>query len=422
VIGDVIGKGGAATVHKGLNIDTRELIAVKKFRKGEMSGDQLKAVTTELDLLSGLQHPNIVSVKGFVEDKANIYLILEYVDSGSLLSLMKQYTSFPPLLVGEFVAQVLQGLDYLHKKGIVHRDIKAANLLITKEGEVKLADFGAAAKLKDETEKRYSIVGTPYWMAPEVVQAAGTTSASDIWSLGCTVIELLTGHPPYWEHDQMHAVFLMVKDEMPPLPDNLPSDLVDFLHRCFVKDPTQRASAEALSDHIWVKNCASAKMSFKTVKSQLKVITKTRRAEEPVESQQQDAEASLEHSTNNGNTDAAENGTSNTNGNKSAWEAAVPRPQSPASQRPEDLDPNVFVRISPAPTAPEVAPPLEVKPEPVSAPVENSPTSNTSGGQSAGTQEHVIAIDTKSPVKLRAKETTPLRGEGGTSVGCCIVM
>lgn len=76
---------------------------------------------------------------------------------------MKQYTSFPPLLVGEFVAQVLQGLDYLHKKGIVHRDIKAANLLITKEGEVKLADFGAAAKLKDETEKRYSIVGTPYW-------------------------------------------------------------------------------------------------------------------------------------------------------------------------------------------------------------------------------------------------------------------
>lgn len=144
-------------------------------------------------------------------------------------------------------------------------------------------------------------------------------------------------------------------------------------------------------------------MSFKTVKSQLKVMTKTRKAEEPIESHQQNVEASPEHSTSNGNNDEGANGTSNSNANKSSWEAAVPSPQSPASQRPEDLDPNVFVRISPAPTAPEVAPPPEVKPEPVQEPVESSPMLNKSNGQSASTQEHVITIETKSPGKPRPK-------------------
>jgi serine/threonine protein kinase len=275
IIGDVIGKGGAAVVHQGYNVETKEYVAIKKFLKGLMTSEQIKAVKGELELMLSLVHPNIVRVVDNLEDNSNIYIILEYVDSGSLATLLREYGGFPPSLVARLVAQILRGLEYLHKQGIIHRDIKAANLLITKEGVIKLADFGASAKLKDETEKRYSIVGTPYWMAPEVIQMAGHRMASDIWSLGCTVIELLTGHPPYWELDQMRAIFCVVQEPMPPIPENIPPELKDFLCRCFVKDPTHRATVEELLAHPFVKDVdLSQKLTFREIKKQLKALKK----------------------------------------------------------------------------------------------------------------------------------------------------
>lgn len=112
--------------------------------------------------------------------------------------------------------QVLQGLLYLHDQGVIHRDIKGANILTTKEGLVKLADFGVASRTTGLHES--SVVGTPYWMAPEVIELSGATTASDIWSLGCTVIELLEGKPPYHKLQPMPALFRIVNDDHPPLP------------------------------------------------------------------------------------------------------------------------------------------------------------------------------------------------------------
>lgn len=118
--------------------------------------------------------------------------------------------------MGLYMSQVLHGLQYLHEQGVIHRDIKGANILTTKEGLVKLADFGVASRTTGLSES--SVVGTPYWMAPEVIELSGATTASDIWSLGCTVIELLEGKPPYHSLAPMPALFRIVNDDHPPLP------------------------------------------------------------------------------------------------------------------------------------------------------------------------------------------------------------
>jgi serine/threonine protein kinase len=148
---------------QAINEETGLAVAIKKIRKVGMGPEQSRAVSQEIELTKELKHPNIVDVIGSMDDKNFIYLILEYVDGGSLATLLKDYGVFPPELAAANIKQVLEGLAFLHEQGIIHRDIKAANILISQEGAVKLADFGVSAKLKTETEKRYTVVGTPYW-------------------------------------------------------------------------------------------------------------------------------------------------------------------------------------------------------------------------------------------------------------------
>lgn len=174
---------------------------------------------------------------GFVKSPECLNIILEYVfpllfvfqlltyfrycENGSLHSICKNFGKFPENLVGVYMTQILQGLLYLHDQGVIHRDIKGANILTTKDGKVKLADFGVSTSTLAGQDKEAQVVGTPYWMAPEVIQLAGATTASDIWSLGCTVIELLEGKPPYYKLAPMPALFAIVNDDHPPLPEGV---------------------------------------------------------------------------------------------------------------------------------------------------------------------------------------------------------
>jgi serine/threonine protein kinase len=219
------------------------------------------------------QHPNIVKYKGFVKTREYLYIILEYVPSaparararsrahaprtrrfcenGSLHAISKRFGKFPEGLVAVYIAQVLAGLVYLHDQGVIHRDIKGANILTNKDGTVKLADFGvastAAAGLADA-----AVVGSPYWMAPEIIEQCGATTASDIWSVGATVIELLEGRPPYSDLAPMPALFRIVQDDSPPLPDGASAVVRDFLAHCFQKDANLRVSAKKLLRHPWM--------------------------------------------------------------------------------------------------------------------------------------------------------------------------
>ncbi|KAK3063807.1 hypothetical protein LTS18_012617 [Coniosporium uncinatum] len=255
-LGDCVGKGAFGSVYRALNWGTGETVAIKQVRLADLPKSELRVIMLEIDLLKNLNHPNIVKYQGFVKSTENLYIILEYCENGSLHSICKNFGKFPENLVALYMSQVLHGLLYLHEQGVIHRDIKGANILTTKEGLVKLADFGVATNAAGLHEA--SVVGTPYWMAPEVIELSGATTASDIWSLGCTVIELLDGKPPYHKLQPMPALFRIVNDDHPPLPEGASPAVRDFLMQCFQKDPNLRVSARKLLKHPWIVSAKRA--------------------------------------------------------------------------------------------------------------------------------------------------------------------
>ncbi|XP_062112960.1 MAP3K epsilon protein kinase 1-like [Humulus lupulus] len=256
MLGDEIGKGAYGRVYKGLDLENGDFVAIKQVSLENIAQEDLNIIMQEIDLLKNLNHKNIVKYLGSLKTKSHLHIILEYVENGSLANIIKpnKFGPFPESLVAVYISQVLEGLVYLHEQGVIHRDIKGANILTTKEGLVKLADFGVATKLTEADVNTHSVVGTPYWMAPEVIEMSGVCAASDIWSVGCTVIELLTCVPPYYDLQPMPALFRIVQDEHPPIPDSLSLDITDFLRQCFKKDARQRPDAKTLLSHPWVLN------------------------------------------------------------------------------------------------------------------------------------------------------------------------
>jgi serine/threonine protein kinase len=189
-----------------------------------------------------------------------------------LAQTLKAFGKLNEKLVASYVVKILEGLHYLHTSDVVHCDLKAANILTTKNGNVKLSDFGVSLNLRAMEREIKDVAGTPNWMAPEVIELKGASTKSDIWSLGCTVVELLTGRPPYADIansmsgaffsfppqcliilSSSAVMFRIVEDKMVPLPDGCSDLLEDFLRQCFQKDPSSRPSAELLCEHAWLK-------------------------------------------------------------------------------------------------------------------------------------------------------------------------
>jgi len=243
-VGGKIGRGAFAQVYKAWWSEANFFVAIKAFDTSAMSQETVDSVLTEVVLLGKMKHPHILRVLGYHRAEPNLYLMLEYAENGSLLKIIKDHGPLSEVNTACFTKQVLQALVYLHARGVIHRDLKAANILLNRKGDVKLADFGVAAVMGD-TDKHFTIVGSPYWMAPEIIQAAGHSTLSDIWSLGCTVIELLTGEPPYFGLNPMTAMFKIVQTAA-PIPTNLSKSMHDFLDKCFRKDPDTRPPASNL--------------------------------------------------------------------------------------------------------------------------------------------------------------------------------
>jgi serine/threonine protein kinase len=272
-LGEELGRGAYGRVYRGLDARTGEQVAIKQISLTRIPTGALASLVTEVELLKALNHCNVVQYLGSFRTRTDLYIIMELVENGSLAAVIKaqQFGPFPEPLVGMFIHQVLQGLAYLHDQGVVHRDIKGANILTTKDGVVKLADFGVAARLGDSNTggggggggdtttttndaagEETQPAGTPYWMAPEVVELKTVTTASDIWSVGCLAVELLTGQPPYYELQPLSALYNIVQNPHPPLPTIASPSMLDFLLQCFRKDPTSRPSAKELLQHPWV--------------------------------------------------------------------------------------------------------------------------------------------------------------------------
>ncbi|POY71504.1 hypothetical protein BMF94_5817 [Rhodotorula taiwanensis] len=264
-LGECIGRGQFGSVYRALNMNTGQVVAVKRIGLDGKSASDITQLSKEVTLLQTLSHPAVVSYEGVVRTEHYLNIILEFVENGSLQRTLKQFGELPESLVASYVVKILEGLAYLHAQGVVHCDLKAANVLSTKNGNIKLSDFGVSLNLNAIKTTRglaqgvHEVNGTPNWMAPEVISMEGALPASDIWSLGATICELVSGAPPYHDLVAMSAMFRIVEDEIPPLPTNASPELNAMLHRCFRKLPSERPTAEELFDDPWLrKHAASA--------------------------------------------------------------------------------------------------------------------------------------------------------------------
>ncbi|KAK9054266.1 hypothetical protein SSX86_025344 [Deinandra increscens subsp. villosa] len=252
--GELLGRGSFGSVYEGI-CDGGYFIAVKEVSlldQGELGRQSVSQLEQEIDLLSQFEHDNIVRYYGTDKDESKLYIFLELVTKGSLLSLYQRY-HLQDCQVSSYTRQILHGLKYLHDRDVVHRDVKCANILVDANGSVKLADFGLAKATKFNDLK--SCKGTAFWMAPEVVnrKSEGYGLAADIWSLGCTVLEMLTHRIPYSPMECMAALFRIGNGIPPPVPDNLSREARDFVLQCFHINPSDRPTASQLLDHPFVK-------------------------------------------------------------------------------------------------------------------------------------------------------------------------
>lgn len=220
--------------------------------------DDIQDVQKEIMLLSQLSHTDVQNVTryhtSFLQG-SKLWIIMDYCAGGSIRTLLKAGTieeKYSAIIIRE----VLIALIYIHKKGIIHRDIKAANILVTREGRVQLCDFGVAAQLSTAQLRRTSMIGTPYWMAPEVIQEnMGYDQKADIWSLGVTLYEITTGHPPYAEQDIKRAMHLIPRQKPARLEGTQYSSAVkEFVAKCLDEQPEERATAEELFKAKFIKN------------------------------------------------------------------------------------------------------------------------------------------------------------------------
>ncbi|EON65158.1 STE/STE11/BCK1 protein kinase [Coniosporium apollinis CBS 100218] len=263
VKGQLIGKGTFGRVYLGMNVTTGELIAVKQVEVNPKAAGQdkdkmremVKALDQEIDTMQHLDHVNIVQYLGCERKEYSISIFLEYIPGGSIGSCLRKHGKFEEPVVSSLTRQSLNGLAYLHREGILHRDLKADNILLDLDGTCKISDFGISKKTDNiyGNDATNSMQGSVFWMAPEVIrsQGQGYSAKVDIWSLGCVVLEMFAGSRPWSKEEAIGAIYKLGSlNQAPPIPDDVCQSIspaaISFMYDCFTIDPADRPTAETL--------------------------------------------------------------------------------------------------------------------------------------------------------------------------------
>lgn len=269
--GKLLGRGTFGHVYLGFNSENGQMCAIKEVRVGcddQNSKECLKQLHQEIDLLNQLSHPNIVQYLGSELGDESLSVYLEYVSGGSIHKLLQEYGPFKEPVIQNYTRQIVSGLAYLHGRNTVHRDIKGANILVDPNGEIKLADFGMAKHITSAASM-LSFKGSPYWMAPEVVMNTnGYSLPVDIWSLGCTLIEMAASKPPWSQYEGVAAIFKIGNSkDMPIIPEHLSNDAKNFIMLCLQRDPSARPTAQQLLEHPFIRDQSATKAATRDVSS-----------------------------------------------------------------------------------------------------------------------------------------------------------
>ncbi|KAF2257500.1 hypothetical protein CC78DRAFT_588475 [Lojkania enalia] len=261
--GQLIGKGTFGRVYLGMNITTGELIAVKQVEVNpkaagsdkEKMKELVKSLDQEIDTMQHLDNPNIVQYLGCERKEYSISIFLEYISGGSVGSCLRKHGKFEECVVASLTRQTLCGLAYLHREGILHRDLKADNILLDLDGTCKISDFGISKKSDDiyGNDITNSMQGSVFWMAPEVIrsQGQGYSAKVDIWSLGCVVLEMFAGRRPWSKEEAIGAIYKLGSlNQAPPIPEDVSRVIgvegLSFMYDCFTIDPAERPTADTL--------------------------------------------------------------------------------------------------------------------------------------------------------------------------------
>lgn len=252
-----LGKGSYGAVYKARDIKTSELVAIKviSLSEGEEGYEEIRG---EIEMLQQCSHPNVVRYFGSYQGEEYLWIVMEYCGGGSVADLMN--VTEEPLeehQIAYICRESLKGLSYLHSIFKVHRDIKGGNILLTDQGEVKLGDFGVAAQLTRTMSKRNTFIGTPHWMAPEVIQENRYDGKVDVWALGVSAIEMAEGLPPRSTVHPMRVLFMISIEPAPMLEDKEKWSLVfhDFIAKCLTKEPRLRPHAPEMLKHKFIEKC-----------------------------------------------------------------------------------------------------------------------------------------------------------------------